>query len=86
MKIKYDDKEYDKIISVSRGYDYSSFSYVDDSGSECSIYLSVGKAFVILDNQKGGDPLISLKTWVNGLIFMFQIRLLGIADDKEQDK
>ena len=50
MKIKYDDKEYDKIISVSRGYDYSSFSYVDDNGSECSIYLSVGKAFVILDN------------------------------------
>ena len=27
-KVIYDDKEYNNIISISRGYDYSNFSYL----------------------------------------------------------
>ena len=50
VKVKYDDKEYDKITSISRGYDYSSFHYVDEKGSECSVYLAAGKSFAIIDS------------------------------------
>jgi hypothetical protein len=50
LKVKYDDKEYDKITSISRGYDYSSFTYVDENGSECSVYLSVGKSFITIES------------------------------------
>ena len=46
-----DDKEYNNIISISRGYDYSNFSYLDENGSECSIYVAQGKSFSVLDDK-----------------------------------
>ena len=50
-KVIYDDKEYNNIISISRGYDYSNFSYLDENGSECSIYVAQGKSFSVLDDK-----------------------------------
>ncbi|NWK12792.1 hypothetical protein [Clostridium cadaveris] len=50
-KVLYDDKEYKNIISVSRGYEYSNFSYLDENGSECSIYVAQGKSFSVVDDK-----------------------------------
>lgn len=50
-KVIYDDKEYNNIISISRGYDYSNFSYLDENDSECSIYVAQGKSFSVLDDK-----------------------------------
>ncbi|WP_195259342.1 hypothetical protein [Clostridium paraputrificum] len=50
-KVIYDDKEYNNIISISRGYDYSNFSYLDENGSECIIYVAQGKSFSVLDDK-----------------------------------
>lgn len=52
VKVIYDDKVYENVISFSRGYEWGSFSYLDDSGAECSVYLNSGKAFQIIDNNK----------------------------------
>lgn len=51
MKVKYDGKEYDNITQVSRGYEYSSFCYLDAQGSECSVYLSKGQQLTIVDTE-----------------------------------
>ena len=51
-KIEYDGKEYDNIVSLNRSYNYSSFSYIDSSGSEVNIYLEKGKTFNIIDTSK----------------------------------
>lgn len=51
-KIEYDGKEYDNIVSLNRSYNYSSFSYIDSSGSEVNIYLEAGKTFNIIDSSK----------------------------------
>ena len=51
MTIEYDDKIYKNIISVSRGYDYSSFSFLDDGGAECSMYLAQGKSLKIVQDD-----------------------------------
>lgn len=48
-KIEYDGNEYDNITHLNQGYDYSSFSYLDGSGSEVSVYLETGKTFKIID-------------------------------------
>jgi hypothetical protein len=50
VKVKYDDKEYDKITSLSRNYDYNCFNYIDENGSECAVYLSVDKSFEIIES------------------------------------
>lgn len=47
-KISYDGKEYDNIVSLNQSYNYSSFSYLDESGSEVSVYLEQGKMFNII--------------------------------------
>ena len=49
LKIKYDGEEYTNILYLSRGYDYSSFSYLDDSGSEVSVCLTEGKNFEMVN-------------------------------------
>jgi hypothetical protein len=49
LKVKYNDKEYSKITSISRGYDYSSFHYLDENDSECSIYLAPGQSFAMVN-------------------------------------
>lgn len=51
-KIEYDGKEYDNIVSLNRSYNYSSFSYIDSSGSEVNVYLETGKTFNIIDSSK----------------------------------
>jgi hypothetical protein len=45
-------------------------------------YNNIGGEVNVEENTKErlGDPLISLKTWVKGLIFMFKIRHFGITD------
>lgn len=49
MKIKYGGVTYDNIISVNRGYEYSSFSYLDERGNLCGISLDGGNmSFEIL--------------------------------------
>ena len=50
MKIIYDGKTYTNIISFSRGYDYGSFSFLDENDSECSVYLSKNNEFQIIEN------------------------------------
>ena len=52
IKIEYDGQIYENIASLSRGYDYSSFRYLDDNGSEVSVYLQEGKYFNIMDSRK----------------------------------
>ena len=52
VKIEYDGKEYNNIVSLNRSYDYSSFSYLDDSGSEVNVYLEKSKTFNIIDTKK----------------------------------
>lgn len=51
-KIEYDGQEYDNIISLNQGYSYSSFSYLDSSGSEVNVYLQEGKTFNIINASK----------------------------------
>ncbi len=51
LKVKYDGKEYNKITSVSRGYDYSNFHYLDENDSECSIYLAPGKSITMIEDK-----------------------------------
>ena len=51
VKIEYDGQMYENIISLNRGYDYSSFRYLDDNGSEVSVYLEQGKTFNIINNK-----------------------------------
>ena len=53
VKVDYDGKEYDNITAINRSYNYSSFSYIDSSGSEVNVYLQEGKIFNIL--TKEGD-------------------------------
>ena len=36
-KITYNGTTYDKILYVSRGYEYSSFTYLDENDNECSM-------------------------------------------------
>lgn len=48
MRITCNGVIYDNILSVNRGYEYSSFSYLDDKGHEC--YMSfdgINNAFSI---------------------------------------
>lgn len=52
-KISYDGTEYDNIVSLNRSYNYSSFSYIDDKGSEVNVYLEKGKSFEVIDTSKG---------------------------------
>lgn len=52
IKIEYDGRVYENVISLNRGYDYSSFHYLDDNGSEVSVYLQEGKYFNIMDSRK----------------------------------
>lgn len=52
VKIEYDGKEYNNIVSLNRSYDYSSFSYLDDSGSEVIVYLEKSKTFNIIDTKR----------------------------------
>ena len=49
IKIEYDGQEYDNIISLNRSYNYNSFSYLDDGGSEVNVYLETGKTFNIIE-------------------------------------
>lgn len=49
IKIKYDGTTYENILSLNRGYDYSSFCYLNDDGSEVSVYLEKGKTFNIIN-------------------------------------
>lgn len=51
-KISYDGTEYDNIVSLNRNYNYSSFTYIDDNGSEVNLYLEKGKSFEIIDTVK----------------------------------
>lgn len=51
-KISYDGTEYDNIVSLNRSYNYSSFTYIDDNGSEVNLYLEKGKSFEIIDTVK----------------------------------
>ncbi|NAS18623.1 hypothetical protein GND98_012275 [Clostridium butyricum] len=51
-KISYDGTEYDNIVSLNRSYNYSSFTYIDDNGSEVNLYLEKGKSFEIIDTGK----------------------------------
>lgn len=51
MTIKYDGEEYTNILYLSRGYDYSSFSYLDDNGTEFSVSLGQGKSFEIVQDD-----------------------------------
>jgi hypothetical protein len=48
-KVIYDGKTYKNIISFSRGYDYGSFSFLDENGSECCVYLSKNNDFKIIE-------------------------------------
>lgn len=48
LRIKYDGKEYTNITHFSQGYDYCSFSYVDDAGTEFSVYLAKDKTYEII--------------------------------------
>jgi hypothetical protein len=48
MTVKYDGKEYGNIVHVSRGYDYGSFAYLDEAGTEFSVYLAQGKSFEVI--------------------------------------
>lgn len=52
IKIEYDGQIYENIASLSRGYYSSSFRYLDDNGSEVSVYLQEGKYFNIMDSRK----------------------------------
>ena len=52
-KIMKDTKvEYDNITAINRSYNYSSFSYIDSSGSEVNVYLQEGKIFNIINVSK----------------------------------
>lgn len=51
-KIEYDSQEYENIVSINRSYSYSSFSYLDSSGSEVNVYLQEGKTFNIINASK----------------------------------
>ena len=51
-KIEYDGQEYENIVSINRSYNYSSFSYLDSSGSEVNVYLQEGKTFNIINASK----------------------------------
>lgn len=51
-KISYDGTEYDNIVSLNRSYNYSSFTYIDNNGSEVNLYLEKGKSFEIIDTGK----------------------------------
>ena len=51
-KVEYDGNTYENIIHINRGYDYSSFSYLDNNGSEVNVYLETGKTFNIIDSSK----------------------------------
>lgn len=52
IKIEYNGQIYENISSLSRGYDYSSFRYLDDNGSEVSVYLQEGKYFNIINKTE----------------------------------
>ena len=51
VKVIYDGVEYTNITHFSRGYDYSNFSYLDDNGAECSIYINASKSFQIINEN-----------------------------------
>ena len=51
-KIEYDGQTYENIISLNRSYNYSSFSYLDNNGSEVNVYLETGKTFNIINSSK----------------------------------
>jgi len=51
MKVVYDGKTYENILYFSRGYESSSFSYLDENGNECSVYLSGMKSFQIIEKE-----------------------------------
>lgn len=51
-KIEYEGQEYENIISLNRSYNYSSFSYLDENGSEVNVYLESGKTFNIISTDK----------------------------------
>ena len=51
IKVDYDGKEYENITHINRGYDYSSFSYLDSNGSEVNVYLQEGKTFNIINEK-----------------------------------
>lgn len=50
-KIEYDGNIYENIISLNRSYNYSSFSYLDNNGSEVNVYLEQGKTFNIVNDK-----------------------------------
>lgn len=51
VKIEYDGTTYENILSLNRGYDYSNFRYLDENGSEISVYLEQGKTFNIINDK-----------------------------------
>jgi hypothetical protein len=52
LTIKYDGKEYSNITSLSRGYEHSAFHYVDDLGTEFSVYLQQGKDYEVVEKSE----------------------------------
>lgn len=52
MKVVYDGKTYENILYFSRGYEYGSFSYLDENGNECSVHISGMKSFQIIEEKQ----------------------------------
>lgn len=45
LSVNYNGSTYKNITSISRGYDYNSFHYIDESGTEFSVYPPPGTSF-----------------------------------------
>ena len=47
-KIEYDGKEYTNILYLNRSYDYCSFTYLEDDGTEITINPQQNKEFNVI--------------------------------------